>query len=435
MYSTAEKEKKRGAVLKLGDVKDALKIKRGRGRPRKVATDVIGAVEKTARQVGAKTKRGFKKNIQDTGVGKEIASRLIDVGADVLLPAGTTALSMALGDPTGLSGAVVGKMAGDEIQRQADKKGYGYGLKGKALKAKKDAMIDLFVKMGASQPHAKSLTNKVFKEGETVLDQDEVKIRGGKLSLKQVKKTLAQEAKQLWREARPVLKYAGEKALEYGEPLIEAGVKSVALYAGADPETADIASKTFTAGVKEKAQRGLRRVSKKKSKSPQEFIDEASARVQKRTTELVDELEKRNLKMIERSPMDDMSKELAKQKITEKANAVKADIDDRVEKVEAQAQNAVGVVERKGKKVADTLQDFTGGMGMYGRGDMSTLLSPDSIAKQSFYLQPNVQQGNIRGFAGSGLTAFGGRMCGSGSLYMDTMLGGSFRNYGGSFRL
>ena len=72
---------------------------------------------------------------------------------------------------------------------------------------------------------------------------------------------------------------------------------------------------------------------------------------------------------------------------------------------------------------------------MYGRGDMSTLLSPSRVAKQSFYLQPNVQQGSIRGFAGSGMTAFGGRMCGSGSLYMDTMLGGSFRNYGGSFRL
>lgn len=82
-------------------------------------------VEKAFKKAGSKIKKGFNKEIVDSGVGKEIASRLIDIGADVVLPAGTTALSMALGDPTGLSGAVVGKALGDQIQKSAEKKGYG----------------------------------------------------------------------------------------------------------------------------------------------------------------------------------------------------------------------------------------------------------------------------------------------------------------------
>jgi hypothetical protein len=49
---------------------------------------------------------------------------------------------------------------------------------------------------------------------------------------------------------------------------------------------------------------------------------------------------------------------------------------------------------------------------------MSTLLSPDSVAKQSFYVRPNIQQGQITGISG-------------GSLYADTMQGSSFRNVSG----
>lgn len=109
-------------------------FKKGKGMrlklsPNEIKQTVISGrgvnVEKAFKKAGSKIKKGFNKEIVDSGVGKEIASRLIDIGADVVLPAGTTALSMALGDPTGLSGAVVGKALGDQIQKSAEKKGYG----------------------------------------------------------------------------------------------------------------------------------------------------------------------------------------------------------------------------------------------------------------------------------------------------------------------
>jgi len=70
-------------------------------------------------------KRGFNKTIVDSGVGKQIARELIDVGTKYVLPEGLSALSMLAGDPTGMSGQIVGDYAGDRLDRYAASKGYG----------------------------------------------------------------------------------------------------------------------------------------------------------------------------------------------------------------------------------------------------------------------------------------------------------------------
>jgi hypothetical protein len=77
-------------------------------------------------------KRGFDKTIVDSGVGKQIAKHLIDAGTQVILPAALGAASMALGDPTGLSGEMLGNIAGNELDAYAARKGYGV-RKGKGV--------------------------------------------------------------------------------------------------------------------------------------------------------------------------------------------------------------------------------------------------------------------------------------------------------------
>jgi hypothetical protein len=398
--------------------------KKARGRPRKnVNFDGMGVgqdIKKGIRKVGAKTKRGFDKTIVDSGVGKKIASELIDIGADVVLPAATTGLSMALGDPTGVSGAVVGKVLGDQIQQQAEKGGYGlkdYGLKGKKLKAQKDKMTELFAGMGLNVKHAKALTNKVFKHGSGVLDMPEVKITGGKLSLSKIKKNVLNEGKKIWKEARPVLKFAGETALNMAEPLVEAGLKQAAISYGMPPEEADMTAKIFTATGRSYAEKGLNRLSKKQSKNPQEYVDRASEIVQNRSAKLIDRAEKEGLSSISKSSMSDEAKQLAMDKLMEKSQGARNVVDLNVEKVESQIQQAVSSG-RKRRASMQSEQDSTGGMGLYSRNDMSTLLSPDSVAKTPFYVRPNIQQGQITGVSG-------------GSLYADTMQGSSFRNVSG----
>ena len=436
-------------------------IKRGRGRPKKISTAFMNNLEEssdresdteksgkgvksTVRQVAGKTKRGFEKHIKKSGVGKQIASTLIDVGADVLLPASTSALSMALGDPTGLSGAVVGKVAGDQIQKQADKGGYGYGLKGKHLKAQKDKMENLFVSMGSQKKHAKSLTNKVFKEGDHILDQHEVPIAGGKITLKGVKKTLIKEAKKIWKEAKPVLKFAGESAIAYGEPFIEQGLKAVAMSYGADPATADLSSRVFTGAVHEKTTSSLNKVSKKKSKDPREVLDKVGKIIEDKSKKYIDEAEKVRLRQLEHTTLPAEEKQREIDYIKAQAQHAKSQVDKNVEKVEASIGNEL--TRRIGKGIHrghyyPTHQDFTGGMGLHTRSDMSTLLSPDSVAKQTFIQLPNDYQGQIFGRSvpmGWGLNAFGGGLsagaglsAGFGTLYYDTMLGGSFRDLSG----
>jgi hypothetical protein len=81
-------------------------------------------------RTGDVIKRGFNKEIVDSGVGKEIAKGLIRAGTDVILPTALGAASMALGDPTGMSGQIVGNVAGNYIKGAAEKGGYGARMGG-----------------------------------------------------------------------------------------------------------------------------------------------------------------------------------------------------------------------------------------------------------------------------------------------------------------
>jgi hypothetical protein len=88
---------------------------------KKTATDVGKAYKDTGKVI----KRGFDREIVDSGVGKQIARELIDVGTKYVLPEGLSALSMMAGDPTGMSGQIIGDMAGERLDRLAARKGYG----------------------------------------------------------------------------------------------------------------------------------------------------------------------------------------------------------------------------------------------------------------------------------------------------------------------
>jgi hypothetical protein len=82
-------------------------------------------ISKGAKATAGVIKRGFDKEIVESGVGKEIAKQLIDTGANFVLPTALSAASMMAGDPTGKSGELIGNIAGSQIDKYAERKGYG----------------------------------------------------------------------------------------------------------------------------------------------------------------------------------------------------------------------------------------------------------------------------------------------------------------------
>ncbi len=116
-----------------------------------VAPEVSKMYDVVAPEVakGAKVvKRGFNKTIVDSGVGKEIAKNLIRAGTDVILPGALGAASMALGDPTGMSGQVIGNVAGNYIKGAAEKGGYGLFKTLNKVGIKKKSVVKLGKKVG-----------------------------------------------------------------------------------------------------------------------------------------------------------------------------------------------------------------------------------------------------------------------------------------------
>ena len=99
----------------------------------KISLKSIGKkIKKAGKEVGSEiskgakvVKKGFDKKIVDSGLGKRMASELIDIGTSVLLPTAGALGSMALGDPTGMSGAAAGQILGDQLDKYAERQGYG----------------------------------------------------------------------------------------------------------------------------------------------------------------------------------------------------------------------------------------------------------------------------------------------------------------------
>jgi len=124
-------------------------------------------------------KRGFNKTIVDSGVGKHIARELIDVGTKYVLPEGLSALSMLAGDPTGMSGQILGDMAGERLDRYAERKGYGVKQRTrKALINQINALKKRLVKAQKLEPVKDYYftIEAAMKETEEGADMDEVSI-------------------------------------------------------------------------------------------------------------------------------------------------------------------------------------------------------------------------------------------------------------------
>lgn len=116
---------------------------------------------KGAAETAGVVKRGFNREIRDSGVGKQIAKDLIDIGTNMVLPAaGGVAGELLLGGPVGAAvGSTVAGVAGKYIGEAAERKGYGVytAIKGRGLYKK-------LSKVGISKKMAKSAGKALLKE-------------------------------------------------------------------------------------------------------------------------------------------------------------------------------------------------------------------------------------------------------------------------------
>lgn len=395
-----------GALTK--KVRDAIRLSKGVRvtlNPDEIASvTALGGkinVAKSLKKVGKDIQKGFKKNIVDTGVGKEIAKTLIDVGTEQVLPLALSGVSTYLtGDPT--SGEIVGKVAGEKLNKLAGK--YGYGMKGKGLKIIKDKMTTLLKPVAQTEAKAKSLTNKIFKEGTAVLDLPEISIKGGKISMKKIGKTLKKAAKDLWNEAKPVLKYYGEEALKMAEPIIEEGLASVAESYGVDPAVADVASKSLVSIGKKKATRGLNKhITKKPSQTPEMAVDKVSMLVQERGDKMINDAKMKGLESIQRYVPPDQRDKATELLLSQTQRAEDA-LRSGVESAESATINTLNapLQRMRGGRISDLSL-----MHSPLKDDMSTLLNVNHPATMPLKPRPNVPQGQIyggsfRGYSGKG---------------------------------
>lgn len=145
-------------------------IEGGRTYAQRLASRTRKTFEPVAK-VANVVKRGFNKEIVDSGVGKEIAKGLIRAGTEVVLPAALGGLSMMAGDPTGMSGQIVGNMAGKYINRAAEKGGYGMKCGGSTYKQRLARRTKNTFKAIARNPIVKEIGKTVLREGAKAAGQ------------------------------------------------------------------------------------------------------------------------------------------------------------------------------------------------------------------------------------------------------------------------
>lgn len=148
-------------VMEGGKVKSSAEINKAiRSAGKKAVKGYIGGVENAidgTNYVAGVTKRGFNREIRDSGVGKQIAKDLIDIGATMVLPAATGVLGEALlPGPLGAAvGSTTGAIAGKYISEAAERKGYGLykklskaGISKKMVKSAGKALLKEAAKVG-----------------------------------------------------------------------------------------------------------------------------------------------------------------------------------------------------------------------------------------------------------------------------------------------
>jgi hypothetical protein len=147
-------------------------------------------------------KRGFNREIRDSGVGKEIAKDLIDIGANYVLPAAGGVVGELLGGPMGgVAGATMAGVAGKYIDEAAARKGYGLykklnkvGISKKDVKSAGKVLVKQAAKVGGEaitaytgNPAAGAAFERVAgKAGTKAIDSS---------SVKKTMKSLGSEAK------------------------------------------------------------------------------------------------------------------------------------------------------------------------------------------------------------------------------------------------
>jgi hypothetical protein len=174
----------------------------GKAGKKAVSEGVAGA-----KDVSGVVKRGFNREIRDSGVGKQIAKDLIDIGATMVLPAVGGVAGEALlpfGGPLGAAvGSTTGAIAGKYISEAAERKGYGLykklskvGISKKMVKSAGKALLKEAAKTGGEaltaytgNPAAGIAFEKVaVKAGNKAIDSS---------SVKKTVQSLGPEAKQL----------------------------------------------------------------------------------------------------------------------------------------------------------------------------------------------------------------------------------------------
>jgi hypothetical protein len=178
----------------------------------KISMKSIGRTFKKGADV---VKRGFDKTIVDSGVGKEIARNLIDIGTATVLPTALGAASMALGDPTGMSGQMAGQVAGKYINQAAAKQGYGVRKIIRQIKAAPVTAEEAIMGKGLFKSLRKIGANKVGINKKSVQAFGKVVLREGAKAAGEALTTYT---------GNPMLAVALEKiAVDAGDKLIDTG--------------------------------------------------------------------------------------------------------------------------------------------------------------------------------------------------------------------
>ena len=140
-------------MIEGGKVKSSAEINKAiRSAGKKAVKGYVSGVADTTGII----KRGFNRELVDSGLGKDIAKNLIDVGANYVLPAAGGVVGELLGGPMGgVVGATTAGIAGKYIDEAAARKGYGLykklskvGISKKMVKSAGKALLKEAAKVG-----------------------------------------------------------------------------------------------------------------------------------------------------------------------------------------------------------------------------------------------------------------------------------------------